>query len=357
MKNLAENIVLYVEGKKSEKYTQQVIDNYTKIHDQYFNWYNKLFLPINRLTDIQETVNKGFENNLRYNYPYLSESDIQKEIQLFKELYNTISENASTSLLFINNSDYPYLMDVSGRNKTLYYSEDYYSGFINWIYEYVRPKNTIYEDLADSPPPRGKYDPDEDDKYKSIAWEVQTKIERLSQVGAYKLLAETLMVLAKKCGLEEPKINQIINSSKFLVPKTQNNAEHLSKVIIDSNFRIVLSDYNNLEIKMPTLSKVVFIFFLRHPEGILFKEIKDHWWEIHSIYHKVTNRSSTDTLTQSLNDLLNPISNSLNEKCSRLKEAFVSVIGDDLAKYYYVTGERGRLKSIKLPRELVAFEE
>src|SRR5690606_9665874 len=194
--------------------------------------------------------------------------------------------------------------------------------------------------------------------YKSIAYDIQSKIEALGNARAYKLLTHIFMATAKECGLEQLKIERIAKSSKLLQSRTNIIQEqHLSRLLIDINYHIFLQDYNNLEIKMPTLSKVIFIFFLRHPEGILFKEIHNHKQEIHSIYYKITNRSDTDTLDKSLTDLLDPTSNSLNEKCSRIKEAFVSVIGDNLAQYYYITGERRRPKSIKLPRELVTFEK
>src|SRR5690606_7685591 len=207
-------------------------------------------------------------------------------------------------------------------------------------------------------PDQKEYDPDEDDKYKSIAYDIQSKIEALGNAGAYKLLTHILMTTAKECGLEHLEIEHITKSSKLLQSRTNIIQEqHLSRLLIDINYRILLQDYSHQEIKIPTLSKVVFIFFLRHPEGILFKEIHNYKKEIHSIYYKITNRSDTDILDKSLADLLDPTSNSLNEKCSRIKEAFVSVIGDNLAQYYYVTGERRRPKSIKLPRDLVTFEK
>ena len=357
MKKITDNVILYIEGKKSEGYTQQLIDNYAEIHDRYFNQYNKLFLPINRLDDIKATIIKKLEHNLRYTYPYLDEKDIQNEITLFEELYTKTSENISKSVSFLNGSDYPYLLDVSEQDKIDYYNEDHFLDFMDWVYGYIIQKNTIYEDLAEFPDQK-EYDPDEDDKYKSIAYDIQSKIEALGNAGAYKLLTHILMTTAKECGLEHLEIEHITKSSKLLQSRTNIIQEqHLSRLLIDINYRILLQDYSHQEIKIPTLSKVVFIFFLRHPEGILFKEIHNYKKEIHSIYYKITNRSDTDILDKSLADLLDPTSNSLNEKCSRIKEAFVSVIGDNLAQYYYVTGERRRPKSIKLPRDLVTFEK
>ena len=48
--------------------------------------------------------------------------------------------------------------------------------------------------------------------------------------------------------------------------------------------------------------------------------------------------------------------NSINEKCSRIKEAFVSKIDDSLAQYYYVNGKRGEPKKVSIPSNLIVFK-
>jgi hypothetical protein len=51
----------------------------------------------------------------------------------------------------------------------------------------------------------------------------------------------------------------------------------------------------------------------------------------------------------------NPLSNSINEKCARIRGAFVSQMDNMLAKYYYIDGVRAKPKSIKLNRKLVKY--
>jgi hypothetical protein len=60
-------------------------------------------------------------------------------------------------------------------------------------------------------------------------------------------------------------------------------------------------------------------------------------------------------IRESILELTDPRSNSINEKCSRIKEAFISKINEDLAEHYYVTGNRSSPKGIKLDRSLVQF--
>jgi hypothetical protein len=52
----------------------------------------------------------------------------------------------------------------------------------------------------------------------------------------------------------------------------------------------------------------------------------------------------------------NPLQNSINEKCARIKAAFLGEFDDYMAKYYYIDGKRGEAKGIALPRDLVVWE-
>ena len=47
---------------------------------------------------------------------------------------------------------------------------------------------------------------------------------------------------------------------------------------------------------------------------------------------------------QSIKGVINPLHNSNNEKCARIRVAFIKNIDESLAKYYFVTGERGETK-------------
>ena len=131
----------------------------------------------------------------------------------------------------------------------------------------------------------------------------------------------------------------------------------LSRLVITQDFRIFLPDYNNKEIVMPPLPKAVFILFLKHPEGIVFKQLRDYYPELLSIYKQVSNRVVEMGIRKSIRDLTDPTKNSINEKCARIREAFLKEFDERYACHYYITGERGEAKKIILPRELVEWEE
>ena len=100
-----------------------------------------------------------------------------------------------------------------------------------------------------------------------------------------------------------------------------------SQLLINKQNKVLLTDYGNKEIKMEPLQKAVFFLFLRHPEGILFKELADYKQELCSIYKEVTGREDIDAIERSISRLVDPYDNSINEKCARIKNRnFASLI-------------------------------
>lgn len=140
---------------------------------------------------------------------------------------------------------------------------------------------------------------------------------------------------------------------KALVPKALTSQSRLQ---ITKDFRILLTDYDNTEITMTPLPKAVFILFLKHPEGILFKELPQYRGELLEIYKRITNRENIQDIVESIEQVTNPQRNSINEKCSRIREAFIAHFDESLMKPYFITGERGQTKKIALDRALVIWE-
>lgn len=130
----------------------------------------------------------------------------------------------------------------------------------------------------------------------------------------------------------------------------------LSRLVITADFRILLPDYDDMEIEMSPLPKAVFLLFLRHEEGILFKYLVDYREELQQIYTQLTDRVSASVIGKSLDAVCDPTQNAINEKCARIREAFICRFNERLACNYYITGKRGEPKGITLPRNLVEWK-
>ena len=144
--------------------------------------------------------------------------------------------------------------------------------------------------------------------------------------------------------------------AEYLLEQLIHPDNRLSRLVVTKDFRIVLPDYNDMEIKMEPLVKAVYLLFLRHPEGIMFKYLPDYREELARIYAELRPVGLTDKALQSIEDVTNPLLNSINEKCARIRGAFVGQFDDYMAKSYYIDGLRGEAKKISLPRNLVVWE-
>lgn len=153
------------------------------------------------------------------------------------------------------------------------------------------------------------------------------------------------MLRLKEYGINEKDIFSTLHTQDHPLPK----------LIISRNFKIFLGDECK-EIHLEPLVKAVYLLFLKHPEGINFKDLPDYREELTRLYGKIRPWGLTDRALQSIEDVTNPMLNSINEKCARIRKAFVTMLDSSSAEYYYIKGIRGQAKRIALPPELIHWE-
>ena len=133
------------------------------------------------------------------------------------------------------------------------------------------------------------------------------------------------------------------------------NAIILSKLRITKDGTILLAEYQK-EVKMEPIVKAVYLLFLNHPEGIAFKFLPDYRKELTDLYQKIKPLGLTERAIRSIEDVTNPLLNSINEKCSRIRAAFMPEVDSTLLEQYIITGKGGEVKKILLSRDLVVWE-
>lgn len=129
----------------------------------------------------------------------------------------------------------------------------------------------------------------------------------------------------------------------------------LPVLMISRNYRLFLGE-DRKELHMEPLVKSVYLLFHQHPEGIAFKDLPDYRQELANIYNKVRPWGLTDRAVRSIEDVTNPLLNSINEKCARIRKMFVTMLDSSIAEHYYIKGTRGQAKKITLPRDMVIWE-
>lgn len=128
----------------------------------------------------------------------------------------------------------------------------------------------------------------------------------------------------------------------------------LSHLKIYKSGRIFLSDFGK-EVKMDLRAQAFYFLFLRHPEGIRFKDMADYREELTDIYWRMADRDRAD-VEKTIDILIDPLGNEMNVCASRIKAAFRNQVGDHVAKFYILEGPAGGKKKVPLDRDLVIWE-
>ena len=95
---------------------------------------------------------------------------------------------------------------------------------------------------------------------------------------------------------------QAIGMSNLELLRLEAARAQLSRLLITSDYRFLLTDYGNKEVEMSPIHKALYLLFLNHPDGIESKHLSDHRDELLSIYMRVSTRCTmwlTDWLTRS----------------------------------------------------------
>lgn len=141
-----------------------------------------------------------------------------------------------------------------------------------------------------------------------------------------------------------------------VIDQLQRATSKVSRLFITNDYRIFLKDYGMKEVVMQPLAKCLFLLYLRYEEGIRFKQLSEYEDELLSIYREISLREKPDDVVESIQAMTNPLNNSVNEKCSRIRAAFLMLVAEELAVEYFITGRKGEVKRIRLDRGLVEFQ-
>ena len=147
------------------------------------------------------------------------------------------------------------------------------------------------------------------------------------------------------------RINNVIEEEIMQLVRPE---KRLSRLVVTEDYRILLPDYE-AEVKLEPIHKAVYLLFLRHPEGIRFKELHDYREELAEIYHSMKRGTQAKKkVERSIMDVTDPLSHSIIEKCTRIRNVFQKITP---CEEYVIAGVKGELKRIALDRELVTWDE
>lgn len=342
--------LIYVEDSYNNSLNNEIRSNFTEITQLLqTNYIRFIYLPF-----LQDDAN--FKEKLHYNRPYLNASLTLNELSevyagLKKQLQEPLEGEALVSIIesfdaVPHITAYPLAKEkpiITQLQETITIIRKNHPEFIlqhklkasydkGVIYDKKKSDGgVLFKFFGSQSDDQTTADDEFDEEAYQLAYQIKEKIKQLQETGAIKLLSgilEEVLVTEKK----------------------------LSTIFITHEYQIYLKDYEMKEVVMAPLPKAIFLLFLQHPEGIYFKNLSDYHDELLSIYKNLTIHEDIHRSMQSIKALTDPLDNSINEKCSRIRAAFLEVITDELAKHYYITGNKGEAKKIMLDRSLVVYQ-
>ncbi len=165
----------------------------------------------------------------------------------------------------------------------------------------------------------------------------------------------------------DPKTTEIIRAWKSIERRFNITVEDLqeilgyriklSRLFISRAGKITLPDWDGCpEVKMDDLTKALYFLYLRHPKGIALKNVCDYSRELLNIYRNITGRDDPEAIRKTIEDFVEPYSNARNVSVSRIKTAFKNIVGDRIAKSYYIDGYYAGPRKVSLDRDLVIWK-
>ncbi|MFV8324685.1 hypothetical protein [Flavobacterium sp. ZS1P14] len=346
--NIDQNAIVFFDLENNLQINKYIKNQYSDLNKKFAEG-GKNFIYLSNLG-----YPKDIRGLLKFYLPYLSPSDLKKFYSeehivsklmnemtklfdeklsgsVFKSGYQSILDyigykgNIKSGFIFFDNLDF-YNYDPNYNTSILECNDlllkDSPDAFFeNLILFFKNEKNRIeeYDCMIGNTQEYYAYDNlDEDAKEKVL--EIQSQLRELRDSG------QLLLAL--------PILKDILNSEANRI-----NLNSVSKVLIMSNYRIVLPYFDNLEIQLSHLTKAVYILFYNNPQGINIKELYKYKKELLDLYSNISYQIDYDKIQQSIEDLVNPESKAIYTHISRIKAAFYKQMYYVYAKNYIVSGK------------------
>jgi hypothetical protein len=298
--------------------------------------------------------NSGKEAVVRMPLNYESISDVRRFV---KNATDVLSTDEGDQVL---EPDYGINMDLQSVNtdSPLQYSEKKSLRLprIGWVSRKKKKAKIILEKYAEELP-----SVDDSNRYCEATPSVPTELEKEEKEllnierqkdAALKAIQAQILDYVTTYHADPSELIQVLLEGKVIIGKK----EQPSPLVVNNDLKIVLPNYNEVEVKMPAMCRTIYILFLKHPEGIALRDIADYRTDLKNIYSIVMPGRSEEKAQEAIENLLNPMNNTLNEYISKIKRCFKScILNEELANKYCITGKRGESYSIALDPSLITL--
>ncbi len=278
------------------------------------------------------------QNNIPQTELVILLTDISNEYNWFGSI------DSDMKSIFIHTSDWHYYFDGLHERFPIAYE------IISWIFRTIMFDNRLEIKTSMHNESRGCLMDFCEDK-KQIVFKMRTA----------DFCSDCFKVL-EKSREDQRVIHQLLDSlegirKNFLSVERSNYLNSPRRIKIKGfTHTILIPDFGNIEIPLNPKQKAIYLFFLKHPEGVRIVDLIDHRKEISIYYHRFSTFGTLEEIEKSIDILIDPTDNNINEVLSKIKSAFIKILGQRLAEHYVITGNRGEPYKIKLSSDLIDFE-
>lgn len=142
---------------------------------------------------------------------------------------------------------------------------------------------------------------------------------------------------------QKEKLNTLIENSRDLIrgglsiqmirilAQAQNK---LSPLQITEDYRILLPEFNNMEIPLKPLQRAMFIVFQNYPEGVSKADMANLKDEIYAIYRKTSDKWNIIKLKSNVKALCDENGTTFEDKCHAMRRQFLARLDETIACHY-----------------------
>lgn len=200
-----------------------------------------------------------------------------------------------------------------------------------------RGRSMIFYSVDKDTDPKNKVPTIEiDEETEKMVDEISEKMEKIIASGQFFLVA--------------PLIEKILKNGLNTLVKP-------SPIKITSDFKIILTHYDNIEIEMSHLTKAVYLLFLQNSERISLQKLHQYRNELLDLYKKISYKNSIEEMEKSVDAVVDIETKQIYMHLSRIKSAFYKKISFSMASEYCVLGSKNKPKFIPIERNLIIWEE
>lgn len=338
-----DNSCLYFNVDDNKSIDDYIDLNYHNIVEEFsFTDLNFIFLP-------RFKISKELEGVLHYITPQLRNHDLEflhnekyfkfggtsnlVEQEIYLNILRSINFNSDSKTGFIIRHNSTFY--VLGFNHSTFF---YLAGdVLQALIVFFKSKVTIDSEARDIFSSRFTYDPKEE-IYNLLDEETKDKVAKITdQLEELKKSGQFLFAL--------PIIKETLSNFSEELDLTS-----VSKIYIDSDNRVILPYFNNMEVKMSNLSKAIYLLFYKNPNGIDLQQLTLYRNQLLGLYFSISSYEDLDKLTKSVDDVVDISTKAIFTHISRIKSAFQKVMAYEVAKHYIISSDYhgGSLKYIPI---------